>query len=324
MTEPIPPPPPPPQALYALMQLLRLVGMIVALGLATAWGQTFGAFFDWLGGALNFKVFGVRPLGWLAKEMKNASSRVQNFFGNLALVREGGMTTFLTLAAKTQGAHGDELGAVAQDSYATIQRVQTVFVPWFVAHKTAPLTHSIGKAQTAAQTATKTSAHATAQARTASHAAAQAKPIARRTAIAVTQPLIGRLEHDVAKQKATLAKIAGLVTLAGFTGFMWRWLDRNGLRWLKCPSVSRIGSKIGCGGFGFLESLLADAFDAMVVLDLCRYATAAQRLAKTVAPELGAFLLVQHAICLGGGASLPSAHDSPKTTTHIALPSAHD
>ncbi len=88
--------------------------------------------------------------------------------------------------------------------------------------------------------------------------------------------------------------------------------------------MGRMARTIGCGGFAAAETFLSATFEAMLVLDLCRYALAAQRLARFIVPQLGALLLVQDAVCLGGGASLPSAHDSPRLTTRIALPSAHD
>src|SRR5215472_6095718 len=118
-----------------------------------------------------------------------------------------------------------------------------------------------------------------------------------------------------AKQLRRLARRTSLLEKAtvgaGAAALVSAALGRIGLRWLKCPALGRIGRKIGCGGFSWLEAFFADAFEALLVLDLCRFALGAQKLARLVVPQLGAVLLVQDAVCLGGGATLPSAHDSP-------------
>ncbi len=101
-------------------------------------------------------------------------------------------------------------------------------------------------------------------------------------------------------------------------------LGRLGLGWLRCPSLLRMGRRLGCAGFGWLEAFFAEAFEALVVLDLCRFALAAQSLARVVVPQLGAVLLVQNAVCLGGGARYPTAPDATTVSTSITLPSAHD
>ena len=346
MAEPIPPPPPPPQALYALMQLLELVGLVIALGVASLWKQTFGALFNWLAGVLNFKVLGVRPLGSIAHGMAAAESRVQNFFSHVALAREPGFTTFLTYAEKTQGAQAAEVGALAQDSYATMNRIQAVFVPWFVSHKTAPLTTKIGTAQ---KTATGAKASAKAAQTTATGAKAIAKTkIDAKTHVKVSTTTAGakvhtrtqaltipaaignistrtsELEKRAKATAGTLAHYKWLLAFGGLTAFGNALFRSFGLRWLKCPSLSRIGSRIGCGGFAAIEEFLGTAFEALVVLDLCRFALGAQRLARIVLPQLGGVLLVQNAVCLGGGAEMPTAIDQPKTKTKITLPSAHD
>jgi hypothetical protein len=128
----------------------------------------------------------------------------------------------------------------------------------------------------------------------------------------------------VPRSKPATRHWSDILTKLGAVGLVGYALARMGLSWLRCPSLLRMGKRIGCGGFGWLEGFFATAFEAMVVLDLCRFALAAQSLAKLLVPQLAGTLLVQNAVCLGGGASLPSAHDSPKTLTRVTLPSAHD
>jgi hypothetical protein len=148
------------------------------------------------------------------------------------------------------------------------------------------------------------------------HAGAKAKPGTQ--AIPRTKP------RAVPRTKPATRHWSDILTKLGATALVVAALGRMGLGWLRCPSLLRMGKRIGCGGFGWLEGFFATAFEAMVVLDLCKFALAAQRLARLIVPQLAGTLLVQNAVCLGGGASYPSAHDSPKTLTTITLPSAHD
>lgn len=121
-----------------------------------------------------------------------------------------------------------------------------------------------------------------------------------------------------------LSRLERITAGLGAVALVGTALGRMGLGWLRCPSLSRVGRRIGCGGFGIIEEFLAPAFEALVVLDLCRFALAAQRLAREFVPALGLVILTADAICLGGGASLPSAHDSKVVSTRIRLPSASD
>jgi hypothetical protein len=141
-------------------------------------------------------------------------------------------------------------------------------------------------------------------------------------AIAGVLPRVGRLERRAEAQAARLTKVEKATVGIGTAALVLTALNRLKLGWLLCPALLRMGRKHGCGGFHFLEALLAPAFEALLILDLCQYAQVAQKIAREAAPELGVFLLVQNAVCLAGGASLPSAHDNVKAHTRITLPSA--
>lgn len=148
------------------------------------------------------------------------------------------------------------------------------------------------------------------------HAGAHAVPGA--TAIPRTAP------RTVPRTRAPAHHWTDVLTKLSAAALVGYALARMGLNWLRCPALGRIGRKVGCGGFSWLEGFLATTFEALVVLDLCRFALAAQQLARLLVPQLAGTLLVQNAVCLGGGASYPSAHDSPKVSTRLVLPSAHD
>lgn len=139
-----------------------------------------------------------------------------------------------------------------------------------------------------------------------------------------TQAIPRSVPRVVPRTRAPAHHWTDVFTRAAAATLVVAALARLGLSWLRCPALGRIGKRLGCGGFNWLEGFLATTFEAMVVLDLCQFALAAQRLARIIVPQLAGTLLVQNAVCLGGGASFPSAHDSPKTLTRVTLPSAHD
>jgi hypothetical protein len=60
---------------------------------------------------------------------------------------------------------------------------------------------------------------------------------------------------------------AGTVAFAGAVAVA---LAKLGMTWLRCNSVSRIGKRLGCRGFGILEDLLFGVIDVLVIADLCR------------------------------------------------------
>jgi hypothetical protein len=115
-------------------------------------------------------------------------------------------------------------------------------------------------------------------------------------------------------------KVKGLDKLLGaaaFAGAVAVALSRLGMGWLRCPAVGRLGRKIGCGGFGFLETLLSDAIEAFIVTDLCDFIYLMGLAAEQIEPELLAFVDVENVLinCHGNTApialSLPPLHLPP-------------
>lgn len=150
---------------------------------------------------------------------------------------------------------------------------------------------------------------------TAAHTAGQVATLP--VKVGVTAKQMRRMGARVHRLEKAIFGVAAVATLD-------LTLRRAGMHWLRCPSLNRLGRKIGCNGFANLEAFLSPAVEALIVLDLCRFALAAQGVARTIVPQLGPVLLVENAVCLGGGGSLPSAHDSPSVRTSITLPTAHD
>jgi hypothetical protein len=299
-------PPPPPQAIFALMELLKLVAMSVALGLTLTWNQTLGKLFAWLGDALNVTVFHHHPLGFIAHGLKAANDRVVNFLGHIALVNEGGMVTWISWTGNTTEHAAKAQAAHAESTTAAFDRLQTVFLPYFVTGKIAPLHKTIGQAKAAAHTATKAAGHATTQAKVATHTASHTKAIAQRTAIAVVQPRVGALEHWRVNVVKDLNWVRGRFKPLTFAALVAVALSRLGLGWLRCPSLLRMGRRIGCGGFAFAESLMALSFAPLLLQDACALVRQYERLAVAIQPALADFVLGVEGWVCGGPKSLPS------------------
>jgi len=115
-------------------------------------------------------------------------------------------------------------------------------------------------------------------------------------------------------QAGTLA-FAGAVALA---------LSRLGLGWLRCNSLSRLGKRIGCGGFAALEDLLFGAVTALAVTDICEFANVAMGTAELIRPALLELVDVEDALvgCHGatGAPPLePSRLRLPTNTRNLPL-----
>lgn len=140
---------------------------------------------------------------------------------------------------------------------------------------------------------------------------------------------IGQLrarDRAIAKSLDRLwARVRGLdkVTTGAITGaLVATMLGRLGAGWIRCRNWNRIG-RAGCRiPLGVIEGLLEGAIAALTVVELCRYAQLAQAVARQVAPALAPILLAQDAVCLGGGASYPSAYTDPAGSRTITEPSA--
>lgn len=117
---------------------------------------------------------------------------------------------------------------------------------------------------------------------------------------------IGKLERTLVGTAAV-----GLVATA---------LARLGLTWIRCNNWKRIGRHV-CGLPSEAVSLLIGAAGAaLTVVELCNIARAAAFAAEEALPALEALLLVEDAVCLGGGAAYPSAYiPGPHSHTIVHL-----
>lgn len=313
----------------AIAGLLAIVACLVCLGLGRAWAATIGWLFTSLAGQLrrvsiHTRLIDWEPFGPVADFLESLDRNVREALNYAALKSEKGAVWLFAQAWHQLRWLGREIGDLADTVAHAFDRTIRVDVPHAVRAALAPtlravhgIDRKLGRLEALEHALAKRLQHGIdrldrAVTKTLPHAIAHVG-----ARVGITARQIRRLARRVARAERHLG-------VAAMTAAVAIALGRLGLRWIRCPALGRIGRRIGCGGFGVLEEFLAVTFEALLVLDLCRYALAAQRLARLVVPQLGAVLLVKNAVCLGGGASYPTAHDSPPTLTKITPPSAHD
>ncbi len=282
-------------------------------------------FADTINFALPARVPGPRhPLGGAASWLRHQADVIDSLIGSGMLYCEKATVYLLTQAWNILVWQAREIADLAVATEHALWRVGTSDIPKLLRAQIAPIQariHGIDRL------VGRLEAQAHAQWMRLRHGIDRIERIATRTIprdIARVGTRVGRVEKTLSGLRGHAGRIEALLGATAIATLVSAALGRLGLNWLKCKPMGRMARTIGCGGFAAAETFLSATFEAMLVLDLCRYALAAQRLARFIVPQLGALLLVQDAVCLGGGASLPSAHDSPRLTTKIALPSAHD
>jgi hypothetical protein len=306
---------------FAVASLGALIAFVVAWGLAHGWAATFGYLFsriaNWTIHVAHFSVTPFHALGQVDTYVRRQLDQFQAMsehamvytFGKAIELTQWTAYTIEKLAADTW--HGIEHRTATATHTVTNTITHKVLKP-VVQKITAASGITAAMYRTLTHRVSALAAHVAHIAATIPHDIALAP-----TRVGITSKALRRLaRRTTALERATIGLGAvALVTAA---------LGRMGLGWLRCPSLLRMGRRLGCVGFGWIEAFFATTFEALVVLDLCKFALAAQQLARLIVPHLAGTLLVQNAVCLGGGSRLPSAHDSPKTLTRVTLPSAHD
>lgn len=118
-------------------------------------------------------------------------------------------------------------------------------------------------------------------------------------------------ERAADREITNLWKWARTHTLAAgtlaFAGAVSLALSRLGLGWLRCPSLGRLGKRIGCGGFAALDDLLFGAVTALAVTDLCEFSALAYTAAEEMTPLLIGLVDVENALIGCHGATAPPA-----------------
>lgn len=315
-------------AIGALLASMALaLAWLAASGMLQVWRRSLGRLLIWMADNLDavklprilggFKLFGA-----LSSMLRSMVHTVDHYLGEAVIWSGKGATAFFGFFLTINLWMAREIADLARDVWHALDATTTTTVN----QVTKVVTHTVVKPITKTVTVvTKTSAAGLRALdrrivridhRLTASVAILAHEIGKlRVPHGLTPSAIRRFGHRLTRLEKATVGLGAVALVAGALG-------RMKLGWLRCPALLRMGKKLGCNGFGIMEEFLAPAFEVFTVLNLCSYALAAQRLARVIVPELGAVLLVEGAVCLGGGASLPSAHDEPVLSAHVSFPSA--
>lgn len=132
------------------------------------------------------------------------------------------------------------------------------------------------------------------------------------TAIPKITDLVG-----IRKRLGKLEKIGATSFVAGAVAVA---MARLGVSWIRCTNWKRLGRGVCAMPSELVSLLLGAAVSAMTLIELCNIARAAAFAAEEALPALEALLLVEDAVCLGGGAAYPSAYiPGPHSHTIVHL-----
>jgi hypothetical protein len=95
---------------------------------------------------------------------------------------------------------------------------------------------------------------------------------------------------------------AGTIAFAGAVALA---LAKLGMTWLRCNSLSRIGKRLGCGGFAAIEDVLFGVVTAVAAIDICDVADAAGSVAHAIRPALIGLVDIENALVGCHGATAP-------------------
>jgi hypothetical protein len=110
-------------------------------------------------------------------------------------------------------------------------------------------------------------------------------------------------EYEVLWHKVKgLDKLLGIATFTATVAFA---LSRLGLGWLLCPSLGRLGKRVGCGGFALLEKLLFGLIDVLLIADICQVTKAMVKGAQLAQPILSDLIAGIDDLLLCQGAERP-------------------
>lgn len=121
-----------------------------------------------------------------------------------------------------------------------------------------------------------------------------------------TRTRVGRLERTQKAQAKSLSRVTARFKALAFAGAVALALSRIFGSWIRCPAIPRIGRKIGCRGFSFLDDLLALSFVPFLLTDACSMVRVIGGIADRVIPYLDELVLSVEGFVCGGTQALPS------------------
>lgn len=274
-----------------LIPLALVLGFLVLLGLMQGYNYSLGPLLrgieTWLGNVtVNAWVFKTHPFKFLAKEVGKLDNVIRSAMGHQITAYDLKLAKAVTASATSASTLS---AAVEFNSLKTLTALQTLTgatIPKATAIARAPALDALrgidevnSKAKAREKALASSFATGIDRVRARGDTKVKAETKRAKAAEAKIRTHENILTKDIAKLKSKFAAVAltGLV-VAALTRFLGSWI--------KCPSLRRVGKRIGCGGFAFLEDLLALTFVPLIASDLCAITSAMTKAAQLYAPVL--------------------------------------
>jgi hypothetical protein len=275
----------------AALGLLAFLGYLLATGMLKAWDETLGTFIRWLADKIDVSIHvwhspSVHPLRSLSHGLYAVDKQVRNAFAALALRSENAAAWCFTTAGIIFRWSVKETADLAHDVFGALQRTTVETIPSAIRRAQADtlarlrgIDHAVGRLEAQARAQLK-------------RLQVGIDRMEHRITFTLTHSIAGvrsrlgaveRWEHTATKDLAKLKTKTGTIAMTTAVALA---LSRLGLNWLRCPSLGRVGRKVGCKGFAALEDLLALSFDAILLSDLCALTTLITKAANVAAPVI--------------------------------------
>lgn len=324
------------------MPAIVVLGLVLRFGVAFAlrwlWIITVGAVLGWLAGKfLSVNIGRVHPLAGIGRGIIAVNRDVTNALDRATLASEAAATQlFLAVGHQLERA-GAELAGFAVAVVASVTGV-VVQVPK-TAEKIAKATVGAAVVGLLADTVRKLTVAVqgigrrvgTLERSWRTQLSTFARGIDRirsrtipaiRTTVGRVTARVGRLERRVASRSWWQTHIRAIAGTAAFAAAVGVALRRMGLNWLRCPSLGRVGRKVGCGGFAFLEALMFLPLVAIGLREMCSLVKPIQQVALAFEPLLIAFVSEVQGFVCGGREAAPTAMEDSDFQYVTRLPSA--
>jgi hypothetical protein len=261
----------------------------VALGLLVVYRDTLG----WIvlkvadkieGVGISTRIGSIHPLDPLADVLRWADGQVRDLLGAAVANTERAAAALFHMVTQQLTALGDMIGGLAYDLSAALHRIDTVAIPRAASHMYARAHGEIVDWR--------------------GYTRRNLRRLDREVAIVGALAALSLAQLTWARTR--LRRIEGLLAPAVFAGLVGKSLDKLGLRWLRCPSLNRIGRRHGCAPWRLLELLLATTVPALVLGNVCQLVKYAEAGAVAVEPSLSKLVATGENFVCGGDTDGPS------------------
>lgn len=303
-----------------------MLAWLMATGALTVWRRSLGALLTWLADTIDGVSFDIphvttiRPLAPLATALRALVSTVDHYLGEAVRWSEKGAATLFRFFTALNVWMAKEIASLATDTYHGLLAARAGVKAEVQAWSQAAFGYLIRRLTVAwhrieGVTIPRVNARV--------DRVAQAERFHHRGEVVADAQInarVGITSRQLRRLSRRLSKVEKITAGLGAVALVSAALGRMKLGWLRCPALTRMGRRFGCGGFDFLESLLAVSFVPLLLTDACKIMREIEALAVRLQPEFAAFVLGVEGFLCGGPTSLPSAIEPSDLRRVDALP----